>query len=389
VHQVDQQNRYISKGIRPISADLGKGWFAGFVKQWGNEIQYKTSGNVDFYRTEHCTYNKFVEMYDNIYKLLVNNGYAELLEKPLYYNRDGEICDKDDPDQFGEPVYHKFICPDLFMAADECGTNTNMSKDKMSAGNKKRCSTKGVVAKLPACTSDCHFTTMVWTKLDGTPAVCLVIIEKDGELSHSEVHGLDVNAGWIGDDSMFNEIKNITKGIDKEKKMKEMLAGSVFSTALLQLNTGPGKVFPGGPTCTINGIDIPTVVCRSASGGITPAILVDVLRVYGTLIPRVDGDPPPGAILDGHGSRLSIVFLRYINNLDGEGNVEVGANHKWNIFLGLPNGTAYWQVGDLSEQNGMWLVPSRTGLLITCQSRCACYACNYAYSAIPRDKENS
>jgi hypothetical protein len=43
---------------------------------------------------------------------------------------------------------------------------------------------------------------------------------------------------------MFNEIKNITKGIDKEKKMKEMVAGSVFSTALLQLNRIPAiRVF--------------------------------------------------------------------------------------------------------------------------------------------------
>jgi hypothetical protein len=37
-------------------------------------------------------------------------------------------------------------------------------------------------------------------------------------------------------------------------------------------------------------------------------------------------------------------------NRDGE-EVE-GDNHKWNIYLGLPNATAYWQVGDASEQNG-------------------------------------
>ena len=229
----------------------------------------------------------------------------------------------------------------------------------MSAGNKKHCSTKGVMAKLPACTSDCHFTTMVWTKLDGNPAICLVIIEKDGELSYSELHGLDVNAKWIGDDTMFNEIKNINNDNGKEKKMKEMLAGSVFSVELLKLNTGPGKVFPGGPICIVNGTEIPTVVRRSASGGITPEILVDVLKVYDALIPRVPGEPAPGAILDGHGSRLSDVFMRYINNLDEDGNAVPGANHKWNICLGLPNGTAYWQVGDSSEQNGMYKNPTR------------------------------
>jgi hypothetical protein len=34
-------------------------------------------------------------------------------------------------------------------------------------------------------------------------------------------------------------------------------------------------------------------------------------------------------------------------------------------------------------------VPSTTGFSITFRLRCACYTCNYAYSAIPRDKENS
>ncbi|OEU10317.1 hypothetical protein FRACYDRAFT_247281 [Fragilariopsis cylindrus CCMP1102] len=290
-HQVDLREQYIKHGIKPTSANLGNGWFRGFVRRWGNEIQYKGSSNVDFYRTEHCTYEKFEEMYDNVYGLLVKWGYAEVLDEPLYYNRNGEVCDIDDPNQYGEPVHHRFKHPELFMAADECGTNTNMSKDKMSAGNRKHCSTKGVTAKLPACTSDCHFTTMVWTKLDGNPAVCLVIIEKDGELSYSELHGLDVNAIWIGDDTMFNEIKNMNNDNDKEKKMKEMLADTVFSVELLQLNTGPGKVFPGGPICIVNGIKVPTLVRRSASGGITPEILVDVLRLYDSLIPRAPGDP--------------------------------------------------------------------------------------------------
>ena len=37
-------------------------------------------------------------------------------------------------------------------------------------------------------------------------------------------------------------------------------------------------------------------------------------------------------------------FLRYINDKD----------HPWKVCLGLPNGTALWQVGDSAEQNGSW-----------------------------------
>ena len=58
--------------------------------------------------------------------------------------------------------------------------------------------------------------------------------------------------------------------------------------------------------------------------------------------------------MDGHGSRLSIPFHWYINNLDEKGNELGGANHRWKVFIGLPNGTAYWQVADSSYINGRY-----------------------------------
>ena len=50
----------------------------------------------------------------------------------------------------------------------------------------------------------------------------------------------------------------------------------------------------------------------------------------------------PFAMLDGHGSRLELPFLKYINDKATE----------WCICLGVPYGTAYWQLGDSKEQNG-------------------------------------
>jgi len=47
-------------------------------------------------------------------------------------------------------------------------------------------------------------------------------------------------------------------------------------------------------------------------------------------------------MLDGHGSRLELPFLKYINNKTTE----------WCVCLGVPYETAYWQVGDSKEQNG-------------------------------------
>jgi hypothetical protein len=106
--------------------------------------------------------------------------------------------------------------------------------------------------------------------------------------------------------------------------LKVAMKSSVFPQEVLKLNTGPGKVFPGGPVYSFQGKSIPTLVLRSASDGITPEILVEVLQHYDKHVPRKEGDPPPAAILDGHGSRLSIEFLRYVNNLDRLGDVVEG-----------------------------------------------------------------
>ena len=50
----------------------------------------------------------------------------------------------------------------------------------------------------------------------------------------------------------------------------------------------------------------------------------------------------PFLLLDGHGSRLEMPFLQYINN----------PKDHWVVCIGVPYGTALWQVGDSKEQNG-------------------------------------
>ena len=106
---------------------------------------------------------------------------------------------------------------------------------------------------------------------------------------------------------------------------------------------GQEKVFPEGPICNFNGKGIPSFITNSESGGITQEILVGVLKHLDKfcVVDRKPGDPSPCMFVDGHGSRLSIPFLRYINNLDENGDKMDEANHRWNCFIGLPNGTAF------------------------------------------------
>ena len=46
-------------------------------------------------------------------------------------------------------------------------------------------------------------------------------------------------------------------------------------------------------------------------------------------------------MFDGHGKRLELPFLKYIND----------KTTKWCICLGVPYGITHWQGGDSKEQN--------------------------------------
>ena len=144
-----------------------------------------------YYRLECSTYLNFKWMYDTVYGLLEKYEYIRKLDKPKFYDLSGLECSKDK--SFGSPVEYEFVCPDLVLVADKTGTNTKMANDKVSGGN-KRVVKKGLNYKIPSCNIDCHFTTMGFTALDGTPVCCAVILQKDGKLTWTERHGFDINA---------------------------------------------------------------------------------------------------------------------------------------------------------------------------------------------------
>ena len=97
-------------------------------------------------------------------------------------------------------------------------------------------------------------------------------------------------------------------------------------------NFGNGKCFSGGPTCEYNGKKIIMFTQWSESGCTTPTILTNVLRYMDSieLFAREDGKIP-FLLLDAHGSRLTLEFLRYVNE----------PSHKWCVCIGVHDRTAY------------------------------------------------
>ena len=168
--------------------------------------------------------------------------------------------------------------------------------------------------------------------------MCAIIFAAK-ELDASWVLGLDPTAEWIGDDDNLEE------------------------------NAGRGKRYPMGPTCVYNGVTVPSFCCCSENGSITAELLVAMLATFDGLgvFNRSDDGVPPFLLLDGHGSRFDLTFLEYIND----------PATRWNVCIGVPYGTSYWQVGDSTEQNGcfkMALTRHKRNLLKKKEQRRAAFA---------------
>ena len=167
----------------------------------------------------------------------------------------------------------RFTRPDLVFVADKFGTNTNMSKEKLSAGNNKYLHTKGCRVSVPACIRDTHFTTMGLTALMGEPVCCVVIIQKTAALTFIERFGFDIDAKWEWDLSVFDQVKEKLSSVRSNNKYKGLrhcfkeLGKEDFNfdipLDLMRKKIGRGKVFPCSPVCEFNGKNIPTFLTNS------------------------------------------------------------------------------------------------------------------------------
>ena len=95
---------------------------------------------------------------------------------------------------------------------------------------------------------------MVLTTLTGEPVMCVVIFSGKKPNTICET-GLDLNAPTVGDPSDPDFFEN---------------------------NSGPGKRFPGGPTCEYKGKKVPCFCAWTEKGGVTSEMLA-------TMLARLDG----------------------------------------------------------------------------------------------------
>jgi hypothetical protein len=273
-------------------------------------------------------------MYDEVYEAMVNAKVATELAEPIWVNEKQEESNKNE--KFGRKATHLLVKPDYVIFVDECGCNTSQEGDG-AVGGERKIVTRGTVPKESAATNSTHFTLLGFTTATGEPVMCAVIIAAK-TLRPEVITGLDIFAP--------------VEGVEEDDDFYEK-------------NTGAGKMYPCGPTCAYRGKEVPCLVCNTENGSITSDLLkmfLEKLDSFG-LFPRGEDGVKPFLLLDGHGSRLELPFLQYIND----------PAHEWVVCIGVPYGTSYWQVGDSAEQNGsykMALTKSKRELVLKKQRSC-------------------
>jgi hypothetical protein len=214
--------------------------------------------------------------------------------------------------------------PDMCVVLDEVGCNLNMTKDGHTGGTKFVVG-KDIEAKTKATKREKHFTCLGLTALSGEPIMCVVIIDQKREDILLRT-GVDVSEHVIFDDSIK----------ESDDKYQYLLN-----------NLGPGKQYPGGPSCIFNGKEIPCMVELSPGGGMTGKILTNIFKTLDELqvFERTNGKRP-FILLDGHATRFDCEFLNYVND----------DQHRWSVCIGVLYGTSLWQVGDSVYQNGRFKI---------------------------------
>ena len=300
---------------------VGKKYWWGFMKRNRHRIRSKSGKKYAVDRSYWSSYLNFNDMYSHIEDVLVyDSKIATKFDEPVWMDKNGIIV-SNEMDGFGMKCTIDINRPDMAIVLDEVGCNLSQEGDS-SLGGEKFLAIPGDQAYQSAATKASHFTCLGLTRLDGIALMCVVLLTGKKRDIMVET-GID----WSQAVSVNEDVVN----------------GSEL--AFFRQNFGNEKLFPGGPSCIFKGTEVPCFIKFTDAGGIDGETLTEIFKRL-DLLKLYEEDRRQGmipfALLDGHQSRFHLDFLKYINN----------DSTRWNLCIGVPYGTAFWQVGDSSEQNG-------------------------------------
>ena len=276
---------------------LGDAWYRGFMTRHKDKLSRKGSTVKDVKRSTWVTRENFESMYENIYESMVEAGIAEKVEEEIQY-------------EAGHPSHYVLTKPEYLVFVDETGCNTNQLNDGRVGGESFIVAKDDPEAAPRGATTDINFTVLAFITGIGEPLMCAVIFK-------SELPVSEIPLSWkLGIDITVEDLEDRT------------------------------IVMKGGPCCIYNGNDIPFFYGTAQKASITSALLTEMLKFIDECGVFDRSIAKPFLLLDGHGSRMMLPFLKYIHQPANE----------WMCCIGVPYATHIWQVGDASGFNGAFKI---------------------------------
>jgi hypothetical protein len=237
---------------------------------------------------------------------------------------------------------YSLVHPDKLVFFDEVGENISQKGDG-NAGGQKFMVAKDMRAQVRNSFKYNHFTVLGFTAADGRPVMCAILI------AASKLRLTDVTG--------FTPLST-----DAEDVSSAGMKVLYYEIAAMkdEHSNGVDRMFPFGPTCTFNGSQVPTFIACSKNDSITSQLLTNMLSKMDDLeLFNQSSGVNPFLLCDGHGSRFEEPFLGYTPE----------SNRPWTCCIGVPYGTPMWQVGDSTEQNGMFKVESKKAKAYTVRDK--------------------
>jgi hypothetical protein len=270
-------------------------------------------------------------MYDGVYDKLVEAGVTEVLDNELWLDIHGNIFENE-AEAYGQKMKYLLRHPEKLLFVDEMGHNISQKGDG-NAGGQNFMVAKDMRAQVQNSFKDNHSTVLGFTSADRRAVACVIIISTT-KPRDTDVTGFNP-LSKDGEDAKYEDMQGL------EKEIEEL--NDEHSNEI-------DRMFPFGPTCILNGSEVPSFVTCSKNGSIESQLLINMLQRMDDLklFNRSNGINP-FLLYNRYRSRFEEPFLEYT--------LESGRPCTW--CIGVPHGTSVWQVGDGVEQNGTFKIESK------------------------------
>ena len=279
---IEFKRRTNSTQNHEVWGTIGQTFWYNLKKHYDTVFNCKKGQTFELDHNHWCTCTNFNQIYDEVMKEMVEAGVAVEFPAPVWMDHYGNVVEEGFI--YGCQVTHDVTRPEDCFGLDKLGGNTSQKGDGQNGGRLCLC-TKGKVPQTAVNIRSKHYTVMGITAFTGEIIMCVIIFA-----------GLKPNALY-------------ETGFDPFAAM----IGDWEAEAFLGNNTGPGKHFPCGPTCSFKGQEIPCFCRWSPNGSVTSEILKEILETlnfYG--VADLEGGTLPFLLLYGHGSRFELPVLDYI-----------------------------------------------------------------------------